>query len=151
MSRTTQYGLSTDHPPRRRKQMSERRVASKRSEDGSGDPDSSGEALFKNHKVLFTIHPYGHGPGAPGCPCLAKQTQSTVPPPSSPPYHLPIVQNKPNSTRPTANRQKCAKQTQFRPTAILPPSPASHRKRSGDPPVEDCAKRTQSPYNRPKY
>ncbi len=39
----------------------------------SGDPDSSGEDSFKNHKVLFTIHPYGHGMP---CPCNAKRTQS---------------------------------------------------------------------------
>ncbi len=33
------------------------------------------EDPFKNHKILLTIHPYGHGPGAPGCPDYAKQTQ----------------------------------------------------------------------------
>ncbi len=51
------------------------------------------EGLSRNHKALFTIHPYGHGPGAPGCPYLAKRTQ----------FH-------PGATGP---RPKNAKRTQF--------------------------------------
>ncbi len=53
------------------------------------------EDRFKNHKVLFTIHPYGHGMP---CPCNAKQTQS-----------------------PPGPRPKCAKRTQFPHTAGVSP------------------------------
>ncbi len=60
------HGGWPSKPARRQKQMSER----------SGDPDSSGQNHSNNHTVLFTIPPYGHGPGAPGCPDYAKRTQS---------------------------------------------------------------------------
>ena len=63
------------------------------------------EELFKNHKVLFTIHPYGHG--IP-CPCCAKRTQKESHPAGLPPLYLtPVFQ--PGILPTTQN----AKRTQF--------------------------------------
>ncbi len=79
-----------------------------------------------NNELLYakrTQSPYGHGPGAPGCPKYAKNkpnphTAAILPPPiprnkpnpstaatllALPPH--PNAQNEPNSPKPTANRQ----------------------------------------------
>ncbi len=89
----------------------------------SGDPDSSGEELFKNHKVLFTIRPYGHGPGAPGCPHYAKQTQF-------PQANSQKMQNEPNPSTPNMRNEP-----------NLP-----YRWRLAGIPTLHYAKQTQSPY-----
>ncbi len=74
-----------------------------------------------------TQSPYGHAPGAPGCPCNAKQTQFTAPAPSCRPCHTrprpkhdPNVQNEPNLA--PAQHPECAKRIQF-PLTKCPTAP----------------------------
>ncbi len=106
-----------------------------------------------------TQFPYGHGPGAPGCPHYAKQTQSAASPPSCQPIHPELYETNPIRV-PTASRRPLFQRNEpnfacpnLRPISTLPRCPQVSPDLSGNPicPMHSIrrpknAKRTQSPH-----